>query len=166
MKIMVIGCCGAGKSTFSKILQQKTSLPLIHLDQCYWKPNWTTTPKEEWEAIVEELANRKEWIIDGNYNSTLDIRLEKADTVIYLDLPTWKCLWRVIKRIYQNKGRSRSDMTENCEERWDWEFILFVATFNLKRRKKLLHKINSHQKEKKIIILKNQKAIDQYLNSI
>jgi len=113
-RVMVIGCCGAGKSTFSRKLAEITKLE-----------------KVEWKTIVTKLSNRPNWIIDGNYGGTMDIRMEKADTIIYLDYPTIKCLWRITKRILKYKGQVRPDMPEGCKERFDLDFYHYVATYNL-----------------------------------
>ena len=122
-KILVIGCCGAGKSTFSTKLQSALNLELIHLDQYYHKPNWEEPEKEQWEGIVNNLVQKPTWIMDGNYKGTFDIRFKEADTIIYLDYSTLKCLWRVIKRIVKYHGTVRPDMPKGCEERFDLEFL-------------------------------------------
>ncbi|OAV43602.1 hypothetical protein [Lewinella sp. 4G2] len=137
-RVLIIGCCGAGKSTFARKLADATGLPLIHLDQAYWQPDWTEPPKAEWEAKVTELVARDAWIMDGNYAGSLSLRLPRADTVIYLDYPTAKCLWRVVKRVTKYHGQQRPDMPPGCHERFDWEFFHYVATFNLTRRR-LIH---------------------------
>jgi len=111
-RIMIIGCCGSGKSTIARKLQKIIDLPLYHLDQYYWKPNWTETPKEEWEPIVKDLASKEKWIIDGNYGGTMDLRFERADVIVYMDIPTIKCLVRVIGRIWKYHGEVRPDMPE------------------------------------------------------
>ena len=109
-KVLVIGCCGAGKSTFSRKLHNIINLELIHLDQYYHKPNWEEPEKREWEGIVNNLVQKLSWIMDGNYKGTFDIRFKEADTIIYLDYSTLKCLWRVIKRIIKNSLMSLSDV--------------------------------------------------------
>jgi adenylate kinase family enzyme len=81
-RVLVIGISGAGKSTFSQALATKTGLPLIHLDKEFWRPGWVQTPRQEWRARVSELAARERWIMDGNYDSSLDLRLPRADTVL------------------------------------------------------------------------------------
>lgn len=165
-KIMVIGCCGAGKSTLAKKLGQLTKLPVFHLDQYYWKANWVESSKSEWEPKVQKLAAQHAWIIDGNYGSTMDIRLEKADTIIYLDYPTWKCLWRITKRTLKYWRRERPDMPQGCKERFDLEFFHYVAVFNIVRRKSLLKKIDKYKADKKIHILKSDLAQETFLNQI
>ena len=165
-RIMVIGCCGSGKSTLSKKLHQLLKLPLIHLDRHYWKPGWTETPRSEWEPIVKELAAKDSWIIDGNYGSTLDIRIARADTIIYLSYNTSTCLYRVCSRAIKNYGKRRSDMAEGCPERIDFNFLHYVATYNLIRRKSQLAKVHKVSDEKTCIILKNDKEVDEFLLSL
>jgi len=165
-RIMVIGCCGAGKSTLSKKLHQLLHLPLIHLDRYYWKPNWVETPNEEWDSIVTNLAAKNTWIIDGNYGRTMDIRIKRADTIIYLDFKTITCFYRVCYRAIKNYGKTRSDMTEGCPERLDLGFLHYVATYNLLRRKSQLSKVHMVSQEKTCIILKNDKEVEQFLASL
>jgi len=165
-RVMVIGCCGAGKSTFAKKLSALTNLDLFHLDQYYWKPNWEETEKGEWSEIVTNLAQKPNWIIDGNYGGTMDVRIARADTIIYLDYSTIKCLWRITKRILQYRGKVRPDMPEGCRERFDLEFYHYVATYNLIRRKGLIRKLNELSKEKQVLVLRNDKETALYLESL
>ena len=165
-KIIVIGCCGAGKSTFSRKLHDITKLELIHLDQYYWKPNWEETDKNDWQNKVQQLANKPSWIIDGNYTGTLDIRIEQADTIIYFDFPTWKCLGRVISRVLKYWGKERPDMPEGCKERFDIEFLHYVATFNIVKRRRILEKLDRLKSQKVIKIFRTDLDATQYLNHI
>lgn len=165
-RIMILGCCGAGKSTFSKKLHDILGLELIHLDQYYWKPNWTETPKTEWESIVSDLAAKPSWIIDGNYGGTIDIRIQKADTIIYLDYPTTKCLYRVCSRIFKHYGQTRPDMSEGCPERFDLDFLHYVASFNFVKRKGILSKMQKVNKHKNCLVLQNDKEADEFLETI
>ena len=163
-RVMVIGCCGAGKSTFSKKLHEILGLEIIHLDQHYWKPNWVESDKEEWEQKVKSLVAKDEWIMDGNYGGTMEFRLERADTVVFLDYSTLQCLWRITKRIHRYKGQVRPDMTEACPERYDLEFYHYVATFNLMRRKSLYEKINKHQIQQ--FVLKNDQQVARFFEEL
>ena len=163
---MIIGCCGAGKSTFSKALQQKTQLPLIHLDQHYWQPNWTETNPEEWTKQVKKLAQKATWIIDGNYGGTMDIRLARADTIIYLDISTPKALYRILKRSFTYYGKTRPDMPSNCPERFSLEFIHYVANFNRTRKSKIMQKLNALSTSKTVHILKSKNEIQYFLKEI
>jgi len=163
---MAIGCAGAGKSTFSLKLHEVISRDVIHFDQYYWKPYWVETEPAQWLEVVTKLADRPEWIMDGNYGDTFDIRLERADTVFYLDCPTWKCLWRITRRILKYYGRVRPDMPEGCRERFDWPFYHYVLTYNLRRRRKMLELLNSLEDRKRIVILNSSRQIDSFLQSL
>ncbi len=163
---MVIGCCGAGKSTLARKIREKTNIPIYHLDQFYWKPDWVETPKEIWEPMVQELSSKEEWIIDGNYGSTMDFRIQRADTIIYLDFSTLECLWRITKRIWKYRGQVRPDMTNDCRERFDLEFYHYVATFNLMRRKSILNKLKNLDQSKKVHIFKSDYETEAYLASL
>ena len=165
-KILVIGCCGAGKSTFSKKLQSILKLELIHLDQYYHKPNWEEPEKDEWERTVYSLAQKSSWIMDGNFSETMDVRIKSADTIIYLDYPTVKCFWRVIIRIFKYYGVMRSDMANGCKEQFDLAFLRFVLTFNSKFRKGFIQKLNLVKDEKKVLIFKTDKQADKFLAQI
>ena len=165
-KILVIGCCGAGKSIFSKKLQSILKLELIHLDQYYHKPNWEEPKKDEWEKTVHTLVQKPSWIMDGNYSETMDIRIKSADTIIYLDYPILKCFWRVIKRVFKYNGIQRSDMANGCKEEFDLEFLYFVLTFNTRFRKEIIQKLNLVKDTKKICVFKTDKQADKFLAQI
>ncbi len=163
---MVIGCCGAGKSTFSRRLHSLIGLELIHLDKYHWQPNWVEIEKTAWEITVQKLIEKPKWVMDGNFSGTMAVRMERADTIFYFDYPTWLCLWRVIKRIWTYRGKTRPDMTEGCPERLDFEFLHYVATFNLRKRNAILEKLNKVKEQKVIKIFKNDKEADAFLESL
>ncbi len=122
-KIAIIGSGRAGKSTFARQLSTKLNIEVYHLDAILWKPDWEGTPKEEQKRIQHELIANESWIIDGNYGSTLDIRLNAADTIIFLDIHRLICLYRAIKRMIVYRNRTRPDMAESCDERFNREFL-------------------------------------------
>ena len=90
-RVLVDGMMGSGKSTFARALAAKTGLPVIHLDVHYWKPGWVRPSDDEWRERQRALLAGDTWIIDGNYNETLALRLERAETVVFLDVPWWLC---------------------------------------------------------------------------
>lgn len=128
-RVLVIGSCGAGKSSFSQRLHKITALPVIHLDRYYWKPGWVEPPKEEWKRIVADLIDRDEWIIDGNYGGTMEMRINRADTVFWLDMSRHLCVSRIVKRTLLYKEGSRPDMADGCDERFKWDFMRYVWNF-------------------------------------
>ena len=158
-KVMIIGCPGSGKSTLARALAQKTGLPLYYLDMMYWNPDRTTKPKEEFRAELRKTVTLPEWIIDGNYNSTLELRLEACDTVIFLDYPLEVCLSGVEER----RGKPRPDMPW-VETEPDLEFIEFITKFNEESRPKVIELLEKY-KEKQIIIFKSRAEADEFLRS-
>jgi len=144
-RILIIGCSGAGKSTFARNLHDVCpELELIHLDRYYWRPGWVETPKAEWEAIVKELAAKERWIMDGGYTGSLHLRAPRADGIYFFDFPIWLCLWRAVKRItlYKLGLRNRPDMAEGCPERFDYQFFKYIITYNQKYKPRILRILN------------------------
>jgi adenylate kinase family enzyme len=164
-RIMVIGSPGSGKSTFSRKLSEITRIPLIHLDKEFWNDGWVETPKEQWLEIQKKLIEGDEWIIDGNYGGTMDIRLEKADTVICFELSRLVCLFSYFKRVITNLNRVRPDMPEGCDEKFDFEFMKYIWEFPKKSGKRNKDRIEGN-KNKKIIIFKNRRESNIYINGI
>ena len=137
-RVLILGCAGAGKTTLSLALAERTGLPVIHLDRHYWRAGWVEPPKEEWRAEVAALTARPEWIMDGNYGGTVVERLAFADTAIVLDFSTATCLWRVVKRIAAGYGRTRPDLADGCPEQIDLAFFKYVAAFRRNQRPRLM----------------------------
>lgn len=160
-RILLIGCPGSGKSTLAKKLGKKTGLPVIHLDTIYWLPHWERRPTEEFESILKEELEKETWIIDGNYNRTLDLRISYCDLIIYLDIPRRVCLWSVIKRRIQYANKTREDMQKECDEVIDYSFISYVYRFNKTHRKRYYELLENVEKE--FLIIKKRKDIDKLL---
>ena len=135
-RVLIIGSPGSGKSTLAAELARRTGLPLIHLDQEYWRSGWIEPPKDEWQSRVAELTAGNEWIIDGNYGGSLEVRLARADTVIDLKFPAWLCVWRILRRVAGSWRRVRPDMAEGCPEQLNLEFLLYTAMFPFSARKR------------------------------
>jgi adenylate kinase family enzyme len=125
-------------------LADRTGLPLIHLDRVFWQPGWVETPREAWRSKVAALAAQERWIMDGNFDSSLDLRLPRADTLIWFDYPAWRCLWRALKRVGASYGRVRPDMGDGCPERIDFDFLRYIARFNQIQRPRIAAQIAHH----------------------
>ena len=121
-RILVIGCPGSGKSTFSRELSQNLNLSLIHLDHLHWKPGWVEAEQEEFDRLLQTELEKECWIIDGNYMRTFSHRIQYADTVIFLDFNRWICAWRVIKRWLFQEGYQAT----GCPQKVDLSFLKFV----------------------------------------
>ncbi len=161
-KIMVIGCPGSGKSTFSKALHKITNIPLYHLDMMYWNADRTTVDKVVFRERLLSTMQNNEWIIDGNYGSTIELRLQACDTVIFLDYSVDVCLNGIIER----RGKVRTDMPwiENEDEE-DTEFIEFIKNFNSQSRPEIIELLDKYS-HKDIYIFKNRNKADEFLKHI
>lgn len=157
-KIMVIGCPGSGKSTLSRKLHNITKIPLYHLDMMFWNEDKTTAKKSVFLERLSEVLTKDSWIIDGNFSSTMEQRMNECDTVIFLDYPTDVCLDGVEKR----RGKPRGDIPW-IETEEDEEFTEFIKTFNVSRKPAILELLDKY-KEKNILIFKSREEADRFLN--
>ena len=157
-KVIVIGCPGSGKSTVSRTLHNKTGIPLYHLDMMYWNADKTTVEKSVFLERLSDVLEKDEWIIDGNYSSTMELRMAACDTVIFLDYPLDVCLDGIRKR----RGKPRSDMPW-IETEEDAEFIEFIKYYNEQQKPKVLELLKKYS-DKNIIILESREQADAFLN--
>lgn len=132
-RVLVIGCPGAGKSTFARRLRDVTGLPLYYLDMMWHKPDRTTVTREQFDSRLQSILKRDAWIIDGNYARTLPQRLEYCDTVFFLDFPTDICVAGAEQRI----GVKREDMPW-VEHGFEEEFRQYIAEFPTRQRPQML----------------------------
>jgi adenylate kinase family enzyme len=163
-KVLVLGSPGAGKSTFARRLAAAMGLPLIHLDQQYWSAGWVPTPSTAFREKVKALVAEPAWIMDGDYGSTLDIRIPAADAIFYIDQPRWLCMWGVLKRSLGGIGRVRADMAPGCPEKFSWE--LYVYTWNYHRAKKPQRFAWMAKHPEKSTIFTGRPAVEMYLQRL
>ncbi len=168
-RIAIIGNAGSGKSTLAQKLSQILRLPVYHLDKYFWKPNWTQPDPEEYKKIHNELCDQEEWITDGMNLRLLDYRIQRADVIIFLDIPRFTCLLRITKRAIKYYGQERPTGAHKCPERINWAFIKFLKwawDFKANYRPKIYELLNAYKNTKKIYVLKNQQEIDQCLEEL
>lgn len=167
-RVLIIGGNGSGKTTMARKLAEITGLPLCHLDSLYWTDGWKPREREEFLALLQAELERPSWILDGNMKSSLNKRLDYCDTVIYLDFSGIRCFFGAIKRVIQNRGKSRADMGGNCVERFDrrtWRFIFGTLKFN-KIHRGLFYQAVAARPNVRLIVLKNRGQVKRFLQSI
>ncbi|MBO5868392.1 MAG: adenylate kinase [Oscillospiraceae bacterium] len=159
-RVLVIGCPGSGKSTFCRALHTITQLPLCHLDMLYWNPDKTTVPKEYFMERLCRVLDTDAWIMDGNFSSTMELRMQACDTVIFLDYPTELCLQGVRNRI----GTPRSDIPW-VETEEDPEFMTFIRDFQTQRKPQILALLEKYSK-KNIHRFTSRQEAEQFLQQL
>ncbi|MCP4567053.1 MAG: AAA family ATPase [FCB group bacterium] len=165
-RILIIGNPGAGKSTLAMQLGLIMNLPVIHLDKYFWQKGWVAMESEKWRDNVREMVSRKEWIIDGNFDGSLDVRLPRADAVIFLDFPTHVCLWRVSKRIMTSFGKVRQDMAEGCPERIDFPFLRWVWRFRRDVRPEVAAALRQYYNGQRLYKLDSPRMVNNFLGRL
>jgi adenylate kinase family enzyme len=163
-RILIIGNGGSGKSTLALTLGKITGLPIIHLDQLYWQAGWKNVDREVFLSKLETEMEKEKWIIDGNYRSTLPLRLLYCDLIIYLDFNRFVSLWSVIKRIIKHHGKTRPDMAPGCPERFDWTFLKWVWSFNRENRDYFYNLLSTCLKP--VMIFRTRKSLKKFLKTL
>lgn len=160
-KIIVIGCPGSGKSYFSKKLKDILNYPIYHLDLIWNKPDKTTISREEFDSILNKIFLEDTWIMDGNYQRTLEMRINACDTIILLDFDLEVSLEGATSRV----GQQRDDMPWK-EESLSEEFKNKILSFREEKLPEIYKLLDKYKDEKKIIIFKNREESNNYLDSL
>lgn len=160
-RISIIGGSGSGKSTLADILSKELNIPAVHLDAINFQPNWVEINKNERDNIILSKSNDEKWIIDGNYNKTLQDRLEKADLIIWLDYSTFAQLKGITKRIFKNFNKDKPELP-GCKERLNFTFLKYVCSYNKKKRPIVLNMLKTIHSDK-VLIFKKQKDLNKWL---
>lgn len=167
MKIAIIGNPGSGKSTLALALHAITGIPVYHLDQYYWKPHWQRPNQDDFRMAHHQLCDKDEWIIEGVATRIFEYRVQKADVIIFLDMPTYLCLYRVCKRAFLNYGKEHAISPQGCPEGVpSFELLKFIWNFDKEKRPIILDLLTTYQHSKKVFIVRNKvelhNLIDQF----
>ena len=157
-KVIIIGCPGSGKTTFAEKLQKQTGLPLYYLDAIWHKPDKTHISREDFDRRIVEIFSTDEWIIDGNYKRTIEMRLKECDTVFLFDLPTEVCIQGAKERI----GKGRYDLPW-LETEFDPEFKRFIEDFPKDTLPYIYELFEKYKGNRQIIVFKSRQAAEEFL---
>jgi adenylate kinase family enzyme len=169
-RVVVTGMAGSGKSTFSRALSAKTGLPLIVLDVHFWLPGWTEPTEAEWREKQNRLLAGVDWIADGNYHATLDLRLERADTVVFLDTRWWICAWRALVRGVRTRPVD-FELPDGCNQSWlrrlrdEWRLAWRIWRVRRSERETELQILSQRGKHVSMYVLRSKRAVREFLDA-
>ncbi|MBL7495668.1 topology modulation protein [Frankia sp. CNm7] len=163
-KIAIIGCGGSGKSTLARQVATILDLPVTHLDSLYYDDQWNPLPQKEFAARQEKLVVHDRWIIEGNYASTLPIRLRAADTVVFLDLPAITCLWGIAQRRWRYRGGQHADV--GVYDRITWSFVRYIAGYRRTMRPRVRQLLAEHAPHAHLVTLTSRRQAKGFLARI
>ena len=156
-KVIVLGCSGSGKSVFARRLQERTGLPLICLDNLWWKPDRSHISRDEFDAVLAEVLRTDAWIIDGDYSRTYETRIRACDTVFFLDYGEEVCMAGIRERV----GKVRPDMPW-VENRLDPELVELVQNYRRDNRPVVLELLERYS-DREIHTFRSREEAERWL---
>lgn len=165
-RVMIIGGPGSGKSTLARAMGARLGLPVTHIDRFQFQAGWVETDPRQRDARIRETIARDSWIIDGNYSSTVQDRMDRADTLIWLDVPMWRRLWRVARRTIRHYGQNRPDLPEGCPERFSPDFIHYIVTSNKRQKAKAADRYATMSRKAQAFHLRSSQDVRAFLKSL
>ena len=168
MKIAIIGYSGAGKSTLAEKLSNYYSIPKLHMDTLQFQPGWKDSDRDWMKSEMKSfLTNHSNWVIDGNYSwCYYEERMQEADQIIFLNFSPWTCLLRAFKRYLKYRGQVRESMAAGCKEQFNWDFIRWILWDGRTKTAKERYQRIQQTYPEKVIVLRSQKEMDQFLEKL
>lgn len=160
-RVAIVGCGGSGKSHLAREVGGLLGITPEHLDGLYYDRDWKPLEQEQFAAVQRDLVSGPRWIIDGNYAATLPIRLEAADTVIFLDFPAWACLWGVARRRLRHGGGQHDAV--GVYDRITWNFVRYIAGYRRRMAPRVRQLIAAHAGNADVAALRDRRAVRRYL---
>ncbi|MEM9853422.1 MAG: hypothetical protein AAF841_03110 [Pseudomonadota bacterium] len=139
-RVMILGQPGAGKSTLARDLAARTGLPVVHMDKIHWQSGWVARPLAHKIEMIRAEQEKDRWIIEGGLSATFESRAARADLMLWIDIGLSLRVWRVLRRTWRSRGRSRPDLPEGCPEKFDAEtldFLRFIWRTRLSARRRI-----------------------------
>jgi adenylate kinase family enzyme len=163
-RILVLGPCGSGKTRLTRQLSRILDLPAVHLDARFWRPGWISTPQPEWRGVVSSLVRQESWIMDGTYESTLDLRIPAAEAIIMISRPRWSSLWGVVRRSLHYRNKSRPDAPP--DQPIDLAYLRYIWNYPVHTDVLVGKLIKEHGQKLPVIRLDNRKSIETLVSAL
>ncbi len=163
-RILVLGPCGSGKTVLARQLSSLLELPAVHLDACFWNPGWVSTPQPEWRRIVKSLVAQDRWIMDGTYESTLDLRIPVADAIIMVTCSRWSSLYGVLRRslFYRNKPRPDAPPSQPI----DFAYLRYIWRYPAHTNVLVNERITEHGADLPVVSLNGREDCEVLLSAV
>jgi adenylate kinase family enzyme len=172
-RILLLGSPGSGKSLLAERLAPRLGLPLVRMDDLYWREGWNRPTRERFLSELHQVLQREHWLMDGNYYETLAPRLERADTIVLLDLPTLVCLRGVLVRGFWRLMGQTSTLPQRIREagggqrrKPDLKFVRKVLTFQRDVRPELLGRLEAVRDTKRLLILRRRQHVERMVDEV
>jgi adenylate kinase family enzyme len=165
-RILILGISGSGKTTLARRLHEILPLPIHFLDLYFWLPGWNFPDGESWFSKIHEISDTNRWIIEGNYESALEILIPRADTIVLMHVSRFTALLRILKRTTIHLNKPRDDRPKGCAEKIDWEFIKYIWKFEVDRKPSIESAIERLGGKSDLILLKNSREVERFYQRI
>ncbi|MBT3141722.1 AAA family ATPase [Phaeobacter gallaeciensis] len=165
-RIMVIGGPGSGKSTLARVLGTRLDLPVVHMDPIYWLGDWVERSKDDAMQMARAAADQPAWVFEGNHSSSMEYRAERAEMIIFLDMPRPLRLWRVFWRSIRYWGQTRPDMGPNCPERFDADFLKFCWNYDNDGRLRALSFVDDWRAKRLVHVLRSRSKVSLFVDTL
>lgn len=162
-RILVLGSGGAGKTVLARRLSSALSIPVVHLDALYYDADWRPRPLEEFASAQRQALAAERVIVDGNYASSLPLRLAAADTVIVLDLSARTCLASILRRRWRYRGGQHAD---GVFDRLSVGFIRYVINYRRRTLPRVLDLITQHAPTARVFRLTSRRKAARFLEEV
>lgn len=159
-RISIVGGSGTGKTTLSDSMGKELNIPVYHLDGMNYNKNWQARDTEERDKMILEKVNKKKWIIDGTYGTTLKQRLDNSDFVIYLDYSSWAQIKGIMGRFFKNHGKEKAEIP-GCKEQMTFSFFFWVLRWRKSKRAEIVSLIDEVD-QNKVLVFKNRKQLNRW----
>jgi adenylate kinase family enzyme len=166
-RILVLGGPGAGKSHLARRIGERLGLRVVHLDVFNFEPGWVEAETGDFRARIVEAIAGDRWVTDGNYTGkTADLRLARADAIVWIDQPRWLRMLRVVRRSLLTPRSGRADMAEGCQERLDRTFLTYAWRFDRDKRESILGRVREMAPHISITMLRGDREIDAFVEGL
>lgn len=162
-RVLIVGNSGGGKSTLARALGARLGLPVIHLDILFWKPGWVESEEAEFRLRVAEALSGPDWVCDGNFGTSFEVSMPRADTIVWIDQPRLVCVARAFWRAVSYRRGGRPDMAEGCGETIDFQFYGYIWNFNRKSRPRLEASLARLGRHARLVRLRSDREIAGFI---